>query len=146
MEKLLSLCLIATILVFCYTSVFAQDQPEFKAIKLEPPTLEKGVSIMQALKQRKSIREFADQQLALPVLSELLWAANGVNREDGKRTAPAAMNIQAVRFICSIARGVLYDAVAYQLAPVASGDFRSCRHASLCGDGPIESARRRGFR
>ncbi|GAK61057.1 McbC-like oxidoreductase for polypeptide thioester cyclization [Candidatus Vecturithrix granuli] len=125
MEKLLSSCLIAIMLVFCCTSVFGQGQAEFKTIKLEPPTLEKGVSIMQALKQRKSVREFSDQQLAVPVLSELLWAANGVNRDDGKRTAPAAMNIQAVDLYVMLQEGVyLYDAVKHELAPVAPGDFR----------------------
>lgn len=125
MEKLLSSCLIAIMLVFCSTPVFSQEQSEFKTIKLEPPTLEKGVSIMQALKQRKSVREYSDQPLAVPVLSELLWAANGVNRDDGKRTAPAAMNIQAVDLYVVLPEGVyLYDAVKHELAPVAPGDFR----------------------
>lgn len=125
MKELLRSCLIATMLVLYSTSVLSQSQTEFTTIKLEPPTLEKGISIMHALKQRKSVREFSEQQLALPVLSELLWAANGVNRDDGKRTAPAAMNIQAVDLYVVLPEGVyLYDAAKHELAPVAPGDFR----------------------
>jgi hypothetical protein len=52
---------------------------------------------MKALSERHSTREFASKALSLADLSDLLWAANGINRKDsGKRTAPSAMNKQDV--------------------------------------------------
>jgi nitroreductase len=104
---------------------FGQEGQTLKPIKLNPPALDRGVSIMQALKNRKSTREISDAKLSLQQLSEVLWAANGVNRDDGKRTAPAAMNMQIVDIYVVLQEGVyLYDAVKHELLPVAEGDFR----------------------
>lgn len=80
---------------------------------------------MQALKNRKSERELSDKKLSLQHLSELLWAANGVNREDGKRTAPSASNKHPVDVYVVLQEGVyLYEPVKHQLLPVVEGDFR----------------------
>jgi nitroreductase len=94
-------------------------------INLNPPDLNKGIPVMQALKKRRSVRELSDKRLTLQQLSELLWAANGVNREDGKRTAPAALNIQGVDIYVVLPEGVyLYEPVKNQLLPAAQGDYR----------------------
>jgi SagB-type dehydrogenase family enzyme len=99
-------------------------QPE-EVIKLNPPDLNKGISIMQALKKRKTERNISDRKLTLQQLSELLWAANGVNRPDGKRTSPAAMALYAVDIYVVLPEGVyLYDVAKHQLALVAKGDYR----------------------
>jgi len=80
---------------------------------------------MQALKSRRSIRSYASTPLSDQQLSELLWAANGVNREDGKRTAPAALNVQAVDLYVVLPAGVyLYNAPKHRLEPVKAGDHR----------------------
>ena len=93
---------------------------------LEPPMLEKGLALMQALKQRRSVKAFSEKSLALSTLSELLWAANGVNREDGRRTVPAARNIHAVDLYVMLSEGVyLYDPIKHELVPIVSGDFRN---------------------
>ena len=94
-------------------------------IKLNPPDLNKGISLMQALKKRKSTRDISDKKVTLQQLSDLLWSADGVNRPDGKRTSPAAMGIYCVDIYVVLPEGVyLYDSAKHELKPVAKGDFR----------------------
>ncbi len=103
-------------------SGFAQDQ---SPIKLPAPKTDGGKPLMQALKDRQSAREFSDQKLSPQVLSNLLWAAWGINRPDGKRTAPSASNKQEVDVYVVLADGAyVYDAKANTLNPVAPGDLR----------------------
>jgi SagB-type dehydrogenase family enzyme len=94
-------------------------------IKLNPPDLNKGISLMQALKKRKSTRDMSDKKLTLQQLSDLLWSADGVNRPEGKRTSPAAMGIYCVDIYVVLPEGVyLYDSAKHELKSVAKGDFR----------------------
>jgi len=98
---------------------------QLDVIKLNPPDLNKGISVMQALKKRKSQRDISDKKLTLQQLSDLLWAADGINRPDGKRTAPAAIAIYSVDIYVVLPEGVyLYDVARHELKPVAKGDFR----------------------
>ncbi|GAG37474.1 unnamed protein product, partial [marine sediment metagenome] len=70
-----------------------QDEDQPQAVTLLKPTTQGGMPLMQALNARQSSRKFSDRKLPDQVLSDLLWAAWGVNRPDsGKRTAPSAMN------------------------------------------------------
>ena len=65
---------------------------------------------MKALSDRHSDREYADKELSLQDLSDLLWAANGINRPDGKRTAPSALNKQDIDIYVIMKEGAyLYD-------------------------------------
>jgi len=81
---------------------------------------------MQVLRDRKSSREFSSANLPDQVLSNLLWAANGVNRPDGKRTAPSAMNAQEMDLYVLLTEGAfLYDAKANKLVSVVSQDLRA---------------------
>src|SRR5690349_8327683 len=66
------------------------------AISLPPVDRTGGPPLMDTLSRRHSAREFAPDPLPLPLLSGLLWAAYGVNRPDGGRTAPSAINAQEV--------------------------------------------------
>ena len=94
-------------------------------IKLNPPDLNAGISLMQALKKRKTTREITDKKLTLQQLSDLLWSADGVNRPDGKRTAPAAIAIYSVDIYVVLPEGVyLYDVPKQELKLIAKGDFR----------------------
>lgn len=95
-------------------------------IALNKPDTTRGTSMMEALKTRKSVREFADKELTLEDLSDLLWAANGVNRpSDGKRTAASALNAQDIDiFVCLKGGTYLYDAVNSKLVLVTAGDLR----------------------
>src|SRR5450830_306309 len=77
---------------------------ELKPIQLPPPQTEIGKPLMQALKLRQSSRSFDSKALPLQEVSNLLWAACGVNRpESGKRTAPSAMNWQEVDVYVALA-------------------------------------------
>jgi nitroreductase len=99
---------------------------ELKPIPLPAPHTEGGMPLMQALKQRHSTRAFAARPLPLQTLSDLLWAGFGINRPDGHRTAPSAMNWQEIDLYVATAEGVyVYDAKANALQPVAAGDLRA---------------------
>jgi len=95
------------------------------AIKLPPPETAGGMPLMQALKVRHSTREFCKQPLPPQVLSNLLWAANGVNRPDsGKRTAPSARDWREIDVIVTTAEGAYrYDPPSHSLIRVLAGDI-----------------------
>jgi nitroreductase len=95
------------------------------SIALPPPPKDGGLSLMQALVNRRSDREFAPDPLPLPLLSGLLWAAYGVNRPDGGRTAPSALNAQEVDVFIALPGGAYrYDAAQHDLRLVAGTDVR----------------------
>ena len=73
------------------------------------------------------MRAFSTDKLPMQVLSNMLWAAFGVNRpESGKRTAPSAMNWQEIDIYVASADGLyLYDAKAHTLKPVLAQDIRA---------------------
>ncbi|MDR1645079.1 MAG: SagB/ThcOx family dehydrogenase [Tannerellaceae bacterium] len=101
------------------------DAQELKVIKLEAPDKAGGAPLMKVFNNRKSDREFSTAKLRPQDLSTLLWAANGINRPDGKRTAPSAVNAQDVDVYVLFQEGAyLYDAKAHALTPVAAGDYR----------------------
>lgn len=94
-------------------------------ITLPAPQTTGGLSLSDALATRKSNREFSDKMLSNQQLSDLLWAANGVNRPDGKRTAPSARNCQEIDIYVYTASGVFfYDAPKNMLIQQVSGDHR----------------------
>jgi nitroreductase len=116
--------LLAAIIVILYcASVFAE---EIKPIKLLPPQTGGGKPLMQALQERKSARAFVSTELSPQVMSDLLWAACGVNRPDsGGLTAPTAKNMQEIDVYVVKADGVyLYNAKTNMLMPVLTGDIR----------------------
>ena len=82
--------------------------------------MEIGKPLMQVLKDRKSSRSFSPEKLPLQVLSNLLWAAFGVNRqESGKRTAPSAVNWQEIDIYVAMAEGLyLYNAKTHILEQI----------------------------
>jgi SagB-type dehydrogenase family enzyme len=95
-------------------------------IALPAPRMEGGKPLMQALKERQTARAFSAKKLPVQVLSDLLWAAFGINRPDSeKRTAPSAKNWQEVEVYAIMEDGAyLYDAKANKLKAVAKGDLR----------------------
>jgi len=103
---------------------------ELKPIPLPKPEITGSMPLMEALSARKTTRAFADKPLSQQALSNLLWAAFGVNRtRDVKpglgRTAPSGRNTQDIQMDVVLAEGVyVYDAEQNQLRPVLAGDLR----------------------
>jgi len=116
--------LVMTVLLVCPALTSAQ---ELKPIQLLKPQVDGGRPLMQVLQDRSSSREFSTEKLPLQVLSNMLWAAFGVNRQDsGKRTAPSAMNRQEIDIYAATADGLyLYNAKAHTLKPVLAEDIRA---------------------
>ena len=94
-------------------------------LELPKPAKTGGMPLMDALKNRKSSREFSDKKLSPQTLSDLLWAAWGVNRGDGKRTAPSSMNMREISVYVAMAEGLyLFDPEKHQLDKVLDKDLR----------------------
>jgi nitroreductase len=114
-------------------SEFAQQTSgaiDIRPIELPEPEKDGGKSVLAALQERRTIRN-SPEKLPLQLLSNLLWAAFGVNRESaafGKpgRTAPSASNSQEIDLYIAMPEGVyLYEAVPHRLTPIVAGDFRA---------------------
>lgn len=102
-------------------------EKELAPLPLPQPQIAGGRPLMQALNERRTLRCYGPQPLPLSVLSNLLWAASGVNRaEQGKRTAPSARNRQEIDIYIVRADGVYrYDAKNHGLCPVLGVDIRT---------------------
>ena len=104
---------------------------DLKPVDLVKPGPEGGDSVMKALRNRRTTRDISPKKLSPELLSGLLWAAFGVNRDRSGfgrpgRTAPSASNSQEIDLYVAMAEGVfLYEAVPHRLVPVVPGDFRS---------------------
>jgi nitroreductase len=97
-----------------------------KRRKLPPPRSEGGMPLMSALKLRRSTREFVDRSLPAQTLSDLLWAAFGVNRPSGDRTAPYWRHIMVIDVYAAMADGVwFYDPTSHSLALHLETDIRA---------------------
>lgn len=100
--------------------IYSQD------ISLPSPSREGGMPLMEAMDARVSARLFSEKDLSLQQLSDLLWAAWGINREDGKRTAPSSHNRQEMDVYVTLRSGLyLYDAAACRLKQVHNRDIRA---------------------
>jgi nitroreductase len=93
---------------------------------LPPPTLTGGMPLIAALSSRQSRREFSPNALPTQQLSDLLWAAAGINRHElGGRTVPSAMNSQEVLLYVAMPQGLfLYEPLGHQLRLVVASDVR----------------------
>ena len=122
-----------------------------EAIKLPAPATKGTVSVEEALQNRRSTRSFANRSLDLAQISQLLWAADGVNNPQGKRTAPAARAAYAVdlylvvgeRGVTKLAPGIYRYLVADNaLEPVAQGELgpavvKACNSQAWMAEAPV---------
>jgi len=99
---------------------------DLKVIALSSPDITAGKPLMTALSERKTTRSFSSRDLSIDVISNLLWAAFGVNRpESGKRTAPSAMNRQEIDIYVAMKSGLyLYNARENRLDSIRAKDIR----------------------
>jgi nitroreductase len=104
---------------------------ELASVVLLKPKTNKGDSLFKSLQKRQTIREISERKISLQILSNLVWAACGVNRKNGPfgipgRTAATASNSQEIDLYVAMEEGVyLYDAFKHILVPVIEGDLRS---------------------
>jgi nitroreductase len=125
MRKIL-VCLIVGSFLMMVPSFSPALEPE--VIKLPPPQMEGGMPLMQALKLRQSTRgNFGPEvKLSMQALSNLLWAADGVNRPGGHRTAPSAADWQNIDIYVTTADGLfLYDPIKHELKVLGKEDVRA---------------------
>lgn len=93
--------------------------------KLPGPIITGGKPLMEALAARQSKRSFSDHALSEQILADLLWAAWGINRSDGRHTAPTANNRQEVMILAALENGVWrYDPAENSLTQIMADDHR----------------------
>lgn len=126
MKKLTLLCLLSLLA----SGAMAQK-------KLPKPNMERPGTVMQALQERRSIRQSSDKMLSEQDLSDVLWAAQGANRKDGRMTSPTARNRQEIRLYVLTQKEIsLYDPKTHSLSEVRKGDFRA---QAIAGQKAFES-------
>jgi len=112
-------------------------------ILLPEPVKKGGKSVLEALKLRQTNRSISSKELPLQVLSNLLWAAFGVNREKASfnkpgRTAPSASNSQEIDLYVALKDGIyLYEAAPHQLTPIVAGDYRMLSGRGTAATAPV---------
>jgi SagB-type dehydrogenase family enzyme len=107
------------------------DTGNLESITLLEPVFERSTTVFEALKLRRTIRNLSDKKISLQILSDILWAAQGVNRVQGPfkgpgRTAGSASNSQEIRVYAAREEGIyLYEPDSHKLTPAAAGDHRA---------------------
>ena len=124
MKRNIVLVTTSLIILMLAGQVYAQDE---QTITLPAVQKDIGVPLMQSLQDRHSSRNFSDKELSRQHISNILWAAFGINRpESGKRTAPSANNRQETDIYVALPNGLyLYDADAHALELVLDEDIRA---------------------
>jgi SagB-type dehydrogenase family enzyme len=128
---------------FCFVILSACSfcrADNMKVLDLPKPRTTGGRPLMGVLADRRSSRQFSRKEIPLQSLSDMLWAAWGVNRpESGKRTAPSAVNWQEIDVYVAMAGGLyLYDAIKHSLIQILSEDIRgSTGTQAFVKDAPV---------
>ena len=118
--------------------LLSQSAAALEKKNLPKPRTDGGMPLMQALMARKSMRSFSDKSVEPQILADMLWAAFGINRPDGKRTAPTAMNKQDMDIYVLNKDGVfLYDAKENALIPVSDKDLRNINTQPFAKKAPV---------
>jgi hypothetical protein len=118
-------------------------QEDLQPVVLPKPEKDGGKSLLASIQDRKTVRTVSPDPLPPQMLSNLLWAAFGVNRPEGVRgkpgrTAASASNSQEIDLYVALPQGVyLYEPVPHRLAPVAAGDFRARSGRGAAATAPV---------
>ena len=118
-----SLCVMTGMI---FGAAIADAKVVLEDIKLPEPNVTGGMPIMEAFKNRHSSTKFTSKkEIPLQVLSDMLWAADGINRPDGKRTAPSALNAQVITIYAALDDGIYkYDPKMHNLVGFSKEDIR----------------------
>ena len=110
----------------CLAAVLVAGNLLARSIELPAPQKTGGMPLMEALAKRSTARAFATNELSSQQISSLLWAAFGINRPDGKRTAPSERNFQETDIYVLLKSGAyVYSAVSNKLEQVLAEDIRA---------------------
>jgi SagB-type dehydrogenase family enzyme len=116
-----------------------------KALKLPPPSLKGMVSLEESLFQRRSIREFSSDPLKLEDISQLLWSAQGITQDAGRRTAPSAGGLYPLEVYLVAGNVRDLDPGVYKYLPegheiilINNSDLRAPLAASALGQSPVK--------
>lgn len=133
-RALLTACLAASLWLPLPAPLHGQE-----VLSLPAPDRRGGMPLMEALSRRRSARDFSAKPLPRETLSNLLWAAFGVNRPEGGRTAPSAHGMQEIDIYAALPEGLfLYDAPAHALRKVSDRDVRALAgRQSFTADAPL---------
>ena len=126
--------------IICIISLFALAVTiSANEITLPKPDLKSGKPLMECFSLRRSARKFANKPLPMQIISEILFAADGINRPDGHKTVPTALNKQNQTVYAVTADGVyFYNNKKHSLVPVNKGDFRKdCGMQPFLADAPL---------
>lgn len=122
-KNAITLTLIMFSLIFCAAKTNCETTAQ--DISLPAPVITGGIPLMDAFKNRQSSMKFSKEPISLQTLSNLLWAANGMNRSDGKRTTPSAMNAQVITIYVAVPEGIYkYDPKLHTLQAFSKEDIR----------------------
>jgi len=112
---------LASLIIWWHSSI-AQS---IDTLYLPEPVKQGGKPLMTVLNDRHSTRSYLDKELTQQQIADMLWAANGINRADGRRTSPSARNKQEIDIYIVTAKGIfLYDAVKNALICISGEDIR----------------------
>ncbi|TVR70102.1 MAG: SagB/ThcOx family dehydrogenase [Marinilabiliales bacterium] len=110
------------IVLFSVAPVISQV---IETVTLPEPQRSGGMPLFEALDNRQTLRDYTDRELDIQTISNLLWAAFGINREDGKRTAPTARDWREFDIYVVTAGGwYVYDAEKHALLKKSNQDRR----------------------
>jgi len=125
-------CVLSIELLTCYCLIG-------QTLELPVPHKTGGMPLMEALAKRTTIRAYDTTNISMQQLSDLLWASFGVNRPDGKRTAPSANNKQEIDIYVLLKKGAyVYDAPDHKLNLVAQEDLRSQAADQRFANAPVQ--------
>jgi SagB-type dehydrogenase family enzyme len=120
--------------LIAFGNLFAQNN-----ITLPAPQKTGGMPLMEALSKRATVKAFDTKELTMQQLSNLLWASFGINRADGRRTAPSASNKQEIDIYVLLKQGAyVYDAQNHVLKQVIAEDIRSQAADQRFADAPVQ--------
>ena len=126
------LALAASLLAVCAT-VPAVSAPA-EVVALPSPRSISAMTLDDALRERRSVREFAAGALTVEMVGQLLWAAQGVTSPDGRRTAPSAGALYPLELFTASAEGVLrYRPASHDLVRIEGRDRRADLRTAALG-------------
>jgi SagB-type dehydrogenase family enzyme len=113
-----------TVLLIVFFIIFQVSAQE--KIMLPAPDKTGGMPLMEALSKRSTTRSFSTKEISQKQLSNVIWAAFGINRPDGKRTAPSTRNFQGTDLYVLLKSGAYkYEPKEHQLIQVTKKDLRA---------------------